>query len=150
MTEAVWCSVSAGALPASRAGPGQTCLPDSVTGDEGTNTPQPARELHARRHLQHLMLYRKAESCHLLSQNYQDRGTPGKMQLLHHCRKSQKPKIHLQRWFKEVEGGRRMLQAMQTSFHSLQRTGTLRLLFPRFRRGRAVQSSHPIPHIQRP
>lgn len=62
-----------GAFQANKAGftdPRQICLPNPIIRDEGTNTQQPARELHlACRRTTHLVLYRKTEPCQLLSHN---------------------------------------------------------------------------------
>lgn len=126
MTEAVWRSMSPmGTFPANKAGPGQMCLPDSIIKDEGTNTQQPAMELHiVCRHLQHLMLYRKAEACHLLFRTHSTRtdGTSGNTWLPRQCRKSPQPRnpkgTRIQR-FKEKAGGRWMLQVMHTSLPQL-------------------------------
>lgn len=62
-----------GAFQANKAGftdPRQICLPNPIIRDEGTNTQQPARELHlVCRGATHLVLYRETEACHLFSHN---------------------------------------------------------------------------------
>lgn len=130
-----------GTFPVNEAGPGQMCLPESVIKDEGTNTQQPARELHiVCRRLQHLTLYRKVGACHLHPQNayYQDRwhieGTHSFLTTADCQLSPDTPNSLVYRVSMKRQEGDRCYRQCREASHSLQKTGILWLLFPRFRR----------------